>query len=84
MSKNSQRRLKPLFRYVPFKENMHCDEIGNYITFGIKAFDSDNREIMSVPDVSTDETFVIGLCRKCNEQGLSPVHLLYIIEDNSI
>lgn len=71
-----------MYRYVPFKEKLHSDELGTYISFGIKVFDSLNCLITSVSDVSTNEAFVQDLCEKCTLHQLHPIHLLDVIEDN--
>ena len=71
-----------MYRYVPFKEKLHSDELGTYISFGIKAFDSSDCLIASVSDVSTDKVFVQDLCEKCTLHQLHPIHLLDVIEDN--
>lgn len=71
-----------MFQYVPFEESLQSDELGSYISFGIKAVDSSNRITTSVSDVSTDEAFVEDLCNRCTLQQLNPIHLLDVIEDN--
>ncbi len=71
-----------MFRYIPFRESLYSDEIGSYISFGIKVFDSSGKEIASVSDVSADEAFVTALCKKCTLYRLQPIHLLDVIEDN--
>lgn len=71
-----------MFQYVPFEESLQSDELGSYISFGIKAVDSSNRITTSVSDVSTDEAFVADLCNRCTLQQLNPIHLLDVIEDN--
>ena len=70
-----------MFRYLPFKENMHSDELGDYITFGIKAFNPSGCETICISDVSVNEAFVTDLCRKCMDAQLNPIHLLEVIED---
>jgi len=70
-----------LFRYVPFKENFHSNEIGSYTSFGIKAVDSLDHPIASVSDVSIDETYTAKLCELFTRQQLQPIHLLDVIVD---
>lgn len=71
-----------MFRYLPIKENLRSDELGTYISYGIKAFDTASREIMFVHDVSLNEALVTELCRSCTLHQLHPIHLLDVIEDN--
>lgn len=71
-----------MFLYVPFTENLCSDELGSYISFGIKAIDSLDRPIATVSDVSTNEAFVTDFCKRCTLQQLHPIHLLDVIEDN--
>lgn len=71
-----------MFRYVPIKESLYSDELGSYISFGIKAVDLLGRDVTSVSDVSTNEAFITELCNLCTQEQLLPVHLLDVIEDN--
>lgn len=70
-----------MFRYIPFEETLYSDEFGSYISFGIKAVDDLNNSIISVSDVSTNESAVTDLCRHCTLYQLHPIHLLDIIDD---
>ena len=71
-----------MYRYVPFKEKLYSDEIGTYISFGIKVVDPLNRPITSVSDVSTNKVVVTKICKQCTLYRLHPIHLLDVIEDN--
>lgn len=71
-----------MFRYVPIKESLYSDDLGSYISFGIKVFDDSNCAVVSVSDISVNETFVSELCNLCTLHQLNPIHLLDIIEDN--
>lgn len=70
-----------MFRYIPFEEILCSDELGSYISFGIKAVDDLNNSIISVSDVSTNESVVADLCNCCTLYRLHPIHLLDIIDD---
>ena len=67
-------------RYISFREALCSDELGDYDSFGIRVLTASGEEIAAVSDVSLDEAVVDELCRRCNEQGISPLHLLDVIE----
>ena len=64
-----------MFLYVTFKERLFSDDIGFYDSYGIKATDESNNNILTVSDVSVNESFVNELCRCFNLYQLDPVHL---------
>ena len=73
-----------MYRYLPIKERLYMDEIGEYISFGIRVIqdtDSEKAEILYVSDVSLDFDFVNQLTELCNTLQLEPIHLLDVIED---
>ena len=70
-----------MFYYIVFSEVLHSDEIGQYISFGIQVQDANGHVIISISDVSTDQSFVSNICDECNSGALDPVHLMDIIED---
>lgn len=70
-----------MYRYLTYKENLQSSELGHYISFGIKVFDSSNCEVTSVSDVSVDQTLVENLCDVLTLYQVEPVHLMNIIED---
>lgn len=65
-------------RYEPVKERLYSDELGNYEAYGIRVI----TEIATVSDVSQDGEQVDELCRQFNEQGISPLRLLDVIDKN--
>lgn len=71
-----------MFRYVPFKEELHSDELGFYISFGINIIDSSNNLITSISDISINESFVSELCDRYTLYQLDPIHLFEVIEDS--
>ena len=71
-----------MYLYLPFKEVRRSDELGSYTTYGIRAVNILLRRIiLTVPDVSTDQTAVSHLCYLCMLHDLQPVHLLDVIID---
>lgn len=70
-----------LFLYTPIKENLHSDDLGSYISFGIICFDSQKQIIASVSDISVNEAFVSELCDRFTAYQLAPIHLPDIIQD---
>jgi len=72
-----------LFLYRQFEENIYFDEeIGWHTTYGIKVYDSNNMEVMSISDVNINESFVNKLCEICTRIQLDPIHLYDVIEDS--
>ena len=67
-------------RYISFREALHSDELGDYESFGIRVLTASGEEIAAVSDVSPDGALVDELCRRCNEDAISPLHLLDVIE----
>ena len=68
-----------MFYYIPFKEHLYSDEIGSYTAFGIRSYDSLNKESFSVSDVSVSRSVVLKLCINCTVHQLEPIHLLDVI-----
>lgn len=56
--------------------------IDDRTAYGIAAVDEHGKTIISYADVSPDKAFVADLVRKINDAGLSPLHLLDVIQDN--
>ena len=72
----------PPYRYEPKREEHFCEEMGEYISYGIKVSEiPSGREVRYVCDVSTDKGRVEELCRLATEGILDPIHLSYVIED---
>ena len=70
-----------LFLYVTFKERFFSDDLGCYTSFGIKAIDTSNNDVLTVSDVSVNEAFVNELCRSFNLYQLDPIHLSDALDD---
>lgn len=74
-----------MFRYLPFESEMHSLCTGSYRTFGLRVLLSQNRieeEIMRLPDISTDFSFVLRLAELFTRKQLDPIHLLDVLEDS--
>jgi len=71
-----------LIRYLAFKEKIHSDNLGCYISFGIKVVNDNNDVLSSISDISLNEDVVKDICRKCTAEELDPIHLIDVIMDN--
>ena len=69
-------------RYDIFEEELYSSELGRYRSFGIIGRNASGDEVVFCSDVSPDKSLVAELCDKCNALGISPVHLLDVIEDS--
>ena len=73
-----------MFEYEVCEENLYHEDIGEYVSYGIKAFSISmncRTEIAFVSDVSVDKTAVRNLCKKCTLGNLHPIHLMDVVED---
>lgn len=68
-------------RYLPFPEKLYSDELGDYLSFGIRATDAAGHEICSVSDVSVNGQLVRYYCHLFTLCRLQPIHLLDAIVD---
>lgn len=75
-----------MFLYFPVEQLLFSPSLGCYRSFGLAAGGWDapqgKRCLALVQDVSTQESFVAGLARRCTEEQLEPVHLKNVIEDS--
>ena len=71
-----------MIRYQPFTEERRDADLGVYVTFGIRAVDERGNVVKTVPDVSTNRSFVTSLCERCTMHGLAPIHLRDVVEDS--
>lgn len=74
-----------MFRYLPFENESHSPCIGSYCTFGLRVLLSQNgieKEVMLLPDISTDFSFVLRLAELFTRKQLDPIHLLDVLEDS--
>ena len=75
--------MKEKYFYSVFEESRSSQELGAYITYGIKAAGADGHGacLDTVSDISLSGAGVGALTQPCNELQLSPVHLRDIVED---
>ena len=71
-----------MYKYIPFRKMLHTEEIGTYVTYGIKVLDQAGCTDTYVSDISVDLNFVLRLCCLCTQHQLDPVHLTDISEDS--
>lgn len=69
-----------VMKYKPIKEKLQNDEIGIYITCGIKVVEN-KQTLRIVSDVAVSYREVRKLCRRCNRLGLDIGQLDDVIED---
>lgn len=68
-------------QYLPFREELHSDDIGTYVSYGIRVLDSHGNMIESISDVSVDKNFVTELCYLWTRHQLSPIHIRDVLDD---
>ncbi len=66
--------------FLPIREKLFHEELGEYVTYGIKAYQNTNM-ITNVSDVSTNFFFTLKLCVKFTVLKLSPCHLNDVLSD---
>ncbi len=74
-----------MFRYLPIERDHFSPYIGDYHSFGLQVLHSHggtDEELMLLPDISTDFTFVLRLAQILTSKQLDPIHLLDVIEDS--
>ena len=82
MSKKIQNPATEAGRYLyeAVRHTAISEEIGNYVTYGIRVSE-DGFELGFTPDVSTDMETVVRLAANCTAGQLDPIHLGDVIED---
>ncbi len=73
-----------MFLYLPIEHEIDSPYIGPYRAFGVRVLRSEeegDRELMVLPDVSTDFEFTLRLASLLTRKQLSPLHLLDVLED---
>ncbi len=61
-------------------DHMTDDEGYSYVGYGIAVFDGE-KELFSVPDISTVRQDVENFVNLCNTLGVSEVHIMELVED---
>ena len=73
-----------MYVYLPIETEGTAPCAGRYRTFGLRVLREDaegDRELMILPDVSTDFEFTLRLASLFTRKQLSPLHLLDVLED---
>ena len=68
-------------RYLPFREELYSDDIGAYVSYGVRVIDSQGNITESISDVSVYEKFVTDLCNLWKQHQLFPIHIQDILGD---
>lgn len=68
------------YHYHVTQETIHSNELGSYVTYGIRA-ECNGESLAFVSDVSLTLEQAQRLAELCTECQLSPIHLCDVIED---
>ena len=69
------------YRYIPTADVLKSEELGEYVSFGIRVMRVEETQIDLVSDISTELQAVQQLADLCTERELDPNHLSDVIED---
>lgn len=72
------------YRYLPVKNKMYIDDIGEYISYGICMIldiGEGKAKVFHIPDISMNFDFVYQLSVLFNNMQLDPVHFRNAFED---
>lgn len=70
-----------MYQYVLTQNDLSCAELGEYVSFGIRALDASSTCAVHIADVSTDAQLVRALVERCNAGQLEPVQLHEVVEN---
>ncbi|MEY8387714.1 DUF6514 family protein [Oscillospiraceae bacterium 38-13] len=73
-----------MVQYLPVENKIFSPDTGWHRTFGLRVMRMEagqDLELMILPDISTDFTFVLRLAGLFTEKQLDPIHLLDVLED---
>lgn len=70
-----------MFQFNPFEQILTSPDLGNYRSYGIRAFAEGGEEVCFVSDVSCDFAFVAALADECTLLQLDPSQLLDVVID---
>lgn len=76
-----------MYFYQVIKEEFYHEDIGDYVTFGLKVVFATYgvySEILKISDISTDKNSVVKLADLCNRNQVSPLHILDVIQDRLV
>lgn len=74
-----------MFQYLPVENEGMSPYLDNYRTFGLRVCRVEDRvdeEIILLPDISTDFSFVLRLADIFTRKQLDPIQLLDVLEDS--
>lgn len=69
-------------RYMTLREELYSEELGHYVSYGIRAEDGAGRTLAHISDVGLEEEKVIGLTERLNRLEVSVLHLMDIVLDS--
>lgn len=67
--------------YKAIRETLHHADIGNYISYGIAAYDENDRLRCLIPDVCPDSSEADALAARCTREQVELSQLMDVIED---
>lgn len=73
-----------MFLYLPVKQQLYQEDLGNYISYGIAAWKLPTltrSPCIFIPDVTPDHRAAVHLCRRCTVGQLDPRQLEDVVED---
>lgn len=73
-----------MFLYLPVKQQLYQEDLGNYTSYGIAAWELPAIHRMPcvfIPDVTPDRRAAIHLSRQCTVGQLDPKQLEDVVED---
>ena len=68
------------YTYEVIREELHSDELGDYVTYGIQ-MSAENNVLKMISDVSTNREYVKELVQRCNSEQLDPIHIDDVVSD---
>lgn len=73
-----------MFLYLPVKQQLYQEDLGNYISYGIAAWRFPALRLspcIFISDVTLNRRVVVRLCRQCTVGQLDPRQLEDVVED---
>lgn len=74
-----------LVLYLPVKQQLYQDDLGDYRSFGIAAWKIprlSQKPLVFIPDVTPDRKLAFSLCWRCTLGQLEPNQLIDVVEDS--
>ena len=70
-----------MLRYLLVQEELQKEELGRYLSYGIRAVDDSGKQIAFVSDVSADPTVAAQIAGLCTVGQLDPEQLRDVIQN---